>query len=664
MMSSRLNASTNNHSRWMARLCIAGLALFVVTLPAVAHARRRIVILDFDGPKAQQFRVDVERIVKKQHTVIPVDKWNAAAEEMDATSLSEKNVKKVAKRLNIDGVISGKVEKRRDEYILRLKVREGKTGEVVGNPIDSKTGGPRLDGASTREIKSELFDTLDILDTGGGESEIEEEEEETRPRKFVKRGAEEEAAADEEDVRPSKPVKGKTRQPVEEEEELPVAKPVKGSKTKPVEPVEDEEPVVTIKGKKTAKPAEPIEDEPPVVAVKAKKTATPAVVQEPEPPVVAKASKPPVVAKVEPVKVKAKIDDDENPIVAAKPSKAAKPVKPLVASATIDEENDEEDEAKKPPSFVPKTKVKAKAKAKPKAVAVADDDSDDGDSDASVSGSFEPLRDELALNPAHRAIDVTGGLSFTARRLRFTSAAIAAPGKAPRSYDSIPVAGITVDGEAYPMAYGHKRRGFLTNIGVTAMFDRTLSIRTRLRYTDATNGMAREKELQSTYQRFAVGALYRHNLGSPERPLLVTGGMRFGSQSFTVDRGGLDAVIVDIPAVKYTIFEPSVGIKYALNRRMTVGTELGILLMTSTGEIQSASQYGPATVTGFEGDAFFDFLITDKIFARAAFRGETIGFKFKGFGMLSNMRDADPEQDVSAARDTYFGGSITAGYLF
>ena len=60
-----------------------------------------------------------------------------------------------------------------------------------------------------------------------------------------------------------------------------------------------------------------------------------------------------------------------------------------------------------------------------------------------------------------------------------------------------------------------------------------------------------------------------------------------------------------------------------------------------------------------------DYLITRNIFARAAFRAETIGYTFKGTGALSNARDGDPATvDVAGARDTYLGGIVTVGYLY
>ena len=55
---------------------------------------------------------------------------------------------------------------------------------------------------------------------------------------------------------------------------------------------------------------------------------------------------------------------------------------------------------------------------------------------------------------------------------------------------------------------------------------------------------------------------------------------------------------------------------------------------------------------GGEGALGVDYLITRNIFARAAFRYETIGITFKGDGMLSNARDGDPTSvDVPGAND-------------
>ena len=53
-------------------------ALVLVLLCGVAEARRRLVVLEFTGPKAGEFQEDVEKLLKKGNSIIPRKKWDAA----------------------------------------------------------------------------------------------------------------------------------------------------------------------------------------------------------------------------------------------------------------------------------------------------------------------------------------------------------------------------------------------------------------------------------------------------------------------------------------------------------------------------------------------------------------------------------------------------------
>ena len=55
----------------VAWVCFLGL----LALPAPAEAGRRIVILDFTGPKAAKLRADVAKVVARDHTLVPVGQW-------------------------------------------------------------------------------------------------------------------------------------------------------------------------------------------------------------------------------------------------------------------------------------------------------------------------------------------------------------------------------------------------------------------------------------------------------------------------------------------------------------------------------------------------------------------------------------------------------------
>jgi hypothetical protein len=199
--------STSSISRSSLLVVIATLVLWVGSASA---DRRRVVVLEFEGPKAEKFHDDVVKLLKKSHTVISVDKWNGAAEDLDAGKVTAKNVKKVAKKLKVDGIVTGIVDKRRDEYIIRLKLRAGTTGELTGTSVQTKAEGPRLDGQAQRDIKDELIGAIDELDSNRGGDE--EEEEEDTPKK-KKKGDEEE----EEEDTPKK--SGFSRKKAAEEEE-------------------------------------------------------------------------------------------------------------------------------------------------------------------------------------------------------------------------------------------------------------------------------------------------------------------------------------------------------------------------------------------------------------------------------------------------------------
>src|SRR5262249_3366004 len=129
MTSSRSIASRNS----VVVLALAACAALAMLGPSAAAAggRKRVVVLAFEGPKAEKFHDDLVKLIKKTHTVVPAEKWSATAGELGAAAISDKNVKKVARKLKIDAVVEGRIEKRRDEYIIRIKLRVGKSGEQL-----------------------------------------------------------------------------------------------------------------------------------------------------------------------------------------------------------------------------------------------------------------------------------------------------------------------------------------------------------------------------------------------------------------------------------------------------------------------------------------------------------------------------------------------------
>jgi hypothetical protein len=183
-------------------------------------------------------------------------------------------------------------------------------------------------------------------------------------------------------------------------------------------------------------------------------------------------------------------------------------------------------------------------------------------------------------------------------------------------------------------------------------YDRAISISTK----DAAGKQYATKET-----RFGIAGVVRYPFGRTATSPVVLATLGYASQLFSIDAG----TTIGIPSVKYSIFEPGVGLRLPLTSRIIASLDAKVMLVTDTGQIQDAMQYGPASVLGFEGALGLDVLLTRSVFARAAFRYETIGYTFQGTGTLSNASDGDPMTiDVPGARDSYIGGLVTIGYVY
>jgi hypothetical protein len=514
---------------------------------ANAGKKKKIVVLDFKGPSAEKIHDEVVKLVDKKHTIISTEKWNATAEELDATKINSKNIAKISKKLKVDGVIWGKITKRDGDYIIKLKLRSGQTGAVLGDSVQTQSTKSSLDKTAERDINDELVPRIaDLEENAGGGDDV--------------------AGADMDKPRKS----GFGHKDDEEDRDVP---------------------------------------------------------------------------RDEPKKKKHKDDDDDGATAAALETKK-------------DEPSDDD---------------KPKKKKKKKEVAEEDDGGegegggeDDGGEDASISGEEDAGPEDVALNlsPGHRAIDAALGLSFTRRNLKFSYDADLA--SVPPGYkQSVPVGGGLVDITAYPLAFGHKKKDITTNIGVHVLFDQALVLSSKKTFFDDM-GTAQKATLSTKEVRWLVGAVFRYPIGTGVKAPVVGGSLSYGKQTFRVDPTlpGTD-MSSDIPSVKYTMITPAAFVKFPVTEKIILNLDLAFHAITNTGMIQERDQYGAATVSGYSAVFGADYMITSKIFARLSARYQSISFSFKGDPMAqTNTRDSDPDQDVKGAKDTYLGGSLTAGYVF
>ncbi len=582
MTSSRSRASIN---KLLALLVMLGVAF----VPAIAEAgRKRVVVLDLDGPKAEKFHEDLVKLLKKTHTVVPTKKWMSTAEDLGADKLTDGNIKKVAKKLKIDAIVTGKIEKRRSDYIIQLKIRAGKTGAVTGQRIDTSSEGPRIDAKAATDLKNELVAAIDTMkaNRGGGDDD-EEEEEEDRPRK-------KDSADDEED---------------EEDEE------------------EEEEPKLSKKELAAQKRKEE--------AARKKAEAEERKAEERRKKEEALAKKEEDRRKKEERKKAAKKDEEEAEEEEEEEeddTKAA--LKTKKDSEEEEEEEEEEDE--------PKKKVAAR-------------DGDEEEEEEGIEASAEESDEGVnKLSVGERAVEAIAGISFNARRMKFTYQSDLE--NHPPPYNGVPVAGVVLDVAVFPLAFGHKNKSMLKNIGVTAMYDKVLLINSKSD-PDGPGGNA-PVTLPTSQSRWTVGALFRY----PVSKLFTVGaGLEYGKQTFTIKPAS--GVSPGIPNTAYSAIMPSVFARITLGK-LIVGLDATYLSIGKAGQIENSDQYGPASKNGFEGQLSIDYMLKKYLFARVAFRGEAIGFTFTGTGAMATNRDMDPEKDVFGASDKYFGGIATVGYLY
>ncbi len=559
---------TSSRSRPKAsRAWLTLLALLLLTgIGGVANAgRKRVVVLEFEGPKAEQFHEDVIRVIKKSHTVVSLDKWNGAAEEMSATKVNGGNIKKVAKKLKIDGVISGTIDKRRDEYILRLKLRSGTSGEAVGSDINIKSESAKLDSTATKDL-SERADRGDQLARA--------EPRGRRAAAMTRRRSRRRAGSAR-----RRPWRTRRRSPRRAR-----SRPRTKRRSRRRAGSARRRPWRTRRRSRRRRPR----SRPRTRRSRRRRPRS---------------------------RPKTRRSPRRRP--RSRPEDEEKPKK--------DPEGGEDEEEK------PK---------KPKKVA-SGEEGEEGEGGVEGGTEVTPLEGDVIYSPSERFLDASAGLSFTARRMAFSYDPNQVTQR-PAGYKSAPVPGAFFDITAFPLAYGHKRNDILRHLGATLMFDRVLAINSK----NPNDGM----KLTSAEQRFAIGGAFRYPLGKGAMAPVVGATLRYGVQKFTISG------MAQIPNVSYSMFDLTGFFQYPLSPKMVLGASLAGLLPLGAGDITLLANYGQATLTGFEGSASLDYMITKMIFARAELRGETLGYAFKGEGMRV--------KGIGGARDNYFGGTLTAGFLY
>lgn len=110
------------------------LAALVAATTATADARpRRVVILDFDGPRAvaDTGRNEVITLLGEQYDVVAKQRWEEARAKAQQRSSGPQTWQKAAKTAGVDAVIEGWVQDEGRHKLLTVAVREALTGQEL-----------------------------------------------------------------------------------------------------------------------------------------------------------------------------------------------------------------------------------------------------------------------------------------------------------------------------------------------------------------------------------------------------------------------------------------------------------------------------------------------------------------------------------------------------
>ncbi len=210
-----------------------------------------------------------------------------------------------------------------------------------------------------------------------------------------------------------------------------------------------------------------------------------------------------------------------------------------------------------------------------------------------------------------------------------------------------------VAGEIYPLALTDPSSR-LAALGLAAAYDKTFGLSIKL-----PNQSLRAPINQSHY---AIGARYRLGLGDIAT---VTVGLDYARRHYIADRSGLMMAVLDAPDVDYTAIAPGLAARVPVTPTVAIIGGADGMLMLETGQIQTTSSYGPASVYGIEAIGGVDVAITAQLALRVALEYSLINFSFRGTGALATSRDDDAAtQDVNGAHDRSIGVVATLALVY
>lgn len=133
-----------------------------------AHAKpRRLVVLEFDGPRADADagRQTVLSMLGEDYDVVATKRWADARAQRGHNQHGAQTFSKAAKDSGVDAVVEGWVQDEGSYKMLSVLVRDAHTGSEI-DQVSVKLGKNGITDAGTLKLRTELDDLLDWVQPG------------------------------------------------------------------------------------------------------------------------------------------------------------------------------------------------------------------------------------------------------------------------------------------------------------------------------------------------------------------------------------------------------------------------------------------------------------------------------------------------------------------
>jgi hypothetical protein len=236
------------------------------------------------------------------------------------------------------------------------------------------------------------------------------------------------------------------------------------------------------------------------------------------------------------------------------------------------------------------------------------------------------------------AFEAALGLSATARRLGFTQQ----PGLASASLSSNPSPGLRFEAEAATIGE--------PGIALAVSIDRSIG---------AEVAMGGSSGIQLPLSQNQWGLALRGRMRYRKR-WVPTISLGYNEIKYEVDLRPPDLLI---PDARYAYIDVGAGVRAELGAVSVFGG-LRYLHAMATSGITDVMSFGAASTRGLAGDLGADLEVTKRILLRAGVRYLRFVHDFDGSGDLAVALDADLDQDVTGAIDSFLSGYAQAVFRF